>query len=217
MTVLSPSYYLLSGGGGGGRSINADGIVAGGSKLGVRRANTDFPTPPTYLYPNDPVPIPASGTNFSSEIWVMPGAYNYTGVSVSVTNVYAGMYADPGITGLKWWYRVVTGPQSGAALAATPPSPTNDNNITAPTLAAGAASALPTIASGGALMYTGPTTVAAVGQWRSFTGGTLYDGTGTDFGTWLSVVAGIDSTCTAVSDTALVNNALNLQFTWSEA
>jgi hypothetical protein len=91
------------------------------------------------------IPTPeVTGTNFS---FVKSLSVNITVTgSLSMTNIKVGKASSESVTGTKLWH--YTGHASGSYVEATAaPTTTGDNNVTAPTLNGGTATALPAIGS----------------------------------------------------------------------
>jgi hypothetical protein len=140
-----------------------------------------------------PIPIPSNpGTNFS---WVKSLIVNISATGgLTMTNIRVGKVSNEP-TGYKVWH--VTSHALGAYVqAASPPTPTGDNNVTAPTLNSAAATALPLTSAPPAVYAAGP--FATTGQ----------------KGNLVELSLGIDGTALS---TGTAVNVTTVRWSWTEA
>ena len=138
------------------------------------------------------IPTPAStGTNFS---WIKSFQVEITATGgLTMTNIRVGKVANETVTGTKLWHTTANASYTQASGA---PTPTGDNNVTAPTLNAQTASAVPLITAPPSVYAAGPFAAAAA------------------VGNFVEVSLGVDNTNSA-GGTAVATPTL--RWVWTEA
>lgn len=138
-----------------------------------------------------PTPV-ATGTNFS---WVKTFQMEISSTgSLSMTALMVGKVANETVTGTKLWH--YTGHAVGAYVqASAAPTATSDNNVTAPTINSGTATAVPLISAPPSAYGAGP--FSATGR----------------VGNLVEVVMGIDATNTTAGGAVALPT---LRWSWTE-